>query len=418
MPDKAVHWAFVAPERPDVPAVARRDWSRNAIDRFILARLDKEKIAPSPEADRATLLRRVSLDLTGLPPTPAESAAFLADRAPDAYERVVDRLLASPHYGERWGRHWLDVARYADSNGYTIDAPRPIWKYRDWVIDALNRDMPFDQFTIEQLAGDLLPDATRDQKIATGFHRNTQINEEGGIDPEQFRVESVVDRVNTTGTVLLGLTVGCASATTTSSTRFTQREYYQLFAFFNSTVDDGHGKADPGGTLEFPGEVQAPEALRRELDEARGDLDRYLNTHAPAAVVWAAALDGPARLKLGATAREAIGRTLDQLTLAQKRALYAAFPGATPEFRTSNAALARLERREPKPVTTLVMPELPQPRESVIFIKGDFTRRGDPVAPGTPGDSPAARAAAGSRAQPPRPRALARRAGATRSPRA
>ncbi len=331
VPDKAVHWSFVAPVRPDVPAVARRDWSRTVVDRFILARLEKEKIAPAPEADRATLLRRVSLDLTGLPPTPAELAAFLADRAPEAYERAVDRLLASPHYGERWARLWLDVARYADSNGYSIDAPRQMWKYRDWVIAALNRDQPYDQFVVEQLAGDLLPAATRDQRVATGFHRNTQINQEGGIDPEQFRVESVIDRVSTFGTAFLGLTVGCAQCHDHKFDPIPQREYYQLFAFFNNTVDDGHGKANPGGTLEFPGEVQTPESLRRELDEARGDLDRYLNTHGPAAVVWAAALEGPARLKLGATARDAIGRTLDQLTFAEKRALYAAFPGATPD---------------------------------------------------------------------------------------
>jgi mono/diheme cytochrome c family protein len=388
VPDKAVHWSFVAPVRPDVPAVARRDWSRTVVDRFILARLEKEKIAPAPEADRAALLRRVSLDLTGLPPTPAESAAFLADRAPDAYERAVDRLLASPHYGERWARLWLDVARYSDSNGYSIDAPRQMWKYRDWVVAALNRDQPYDQFVVEQLAGDLLPAATRDQRVATGFNRNTQINQEGGIDPEQFRVESVMDRVSTFGSAFLGLTVGCAQCHDHKFDPIPQRDYYQLYAFFNSTVDDGHGKATPGGTLEFPGEVQAPESLRHELDEARGDLDRYLNTYGPAAVAWAAALDGPARLKLGATARDAVGRPFDQLTFAEKRALYAAFPGATPEFRTNNAALARLERREPKPITTLVMSELPQPRESVIFIKGDFTRRGERVAPGTPGILP------------------------------
>lgn len=387
-PDKATHWSFVAPVRPDVPVVARRDWPRTDIDRFILARLEQEKIAPAAGADRATLLRRVSLDLTGLPPTPAELAAFLADPAPDAYERAVDRLLASPHYGERWARLWLDVARYADSNGYSIDAPRQMWKYRDWVVAALNRDQPYDQFVVEQLAGDLLPAATRDQRVATGFNRNTQINQEGGIDPEQFRVESVMDRVSTFGTAFLGLTVGCAQCHDHKFDPIPQRDYYQLYAFFNSTVDDGHGQSTPGGTLEFPGEVQVPEDLRRELDEARGELERYLDTHALAAVVWATALDGPARLKLGATAREAVGRPYAQLTFAQKRALYAAYPGATPEFRASSAALARLERREPKPITTLVMSELPQPRESVIFIKGDFTRRGDRVAPGTPGVLP------------------------------
>jgi hypothetical protein len=195
------HWSFRKPTRPPEPGVKRAGWARNAVDRFVLARLERDGLAPSAEAARETLLRRVHLDLTGLPPTPPEVDAFLADATPDAYEKVVDRLLASPAYGERWGKHWLDGARYADSNGYSIDGPREIWKYRDWVIDAFNRDLPFDRFTVEQLAGDLLPDATTEQKIATGFHRNTMINQEGGIDPEQFRIEAVLDRVGTTGTV-------------------------------------------------------------------------------------------------------------------------------------------------------------------------------------------------------------------------
>jgi mono/diheme cytochrome c family protein len=241
------HWAFQPPKRPPVPAVKDTKWPRNAIDHFLLARLEREGIRPSPEADRVTLLRRVSLDLLGLPPSPEEVSAFLNDRRPDAYERVVERLLASPHYGERWGRHWLDLARYADSNGYSIDSPRTIWPYRDWVINALNKDMPFDQFTVEQLAGDLLPDATREQKIATGFHRNTLTNEEGGIDPEQFRVEAVLDRVNTTASVWLGLTFGCAQCHNHKYDPFRQREYYQMFAFFNNQDEENLplGAPDP-----------------------------------------------------------------------------------------------------------------------------------------------------------------------------
>jgi mono/diheme cytochrome c family protein len=228
------HWAFVKPRRLQRPAVRHAAWVRNAIDAFVLARLEKEGLTPSPPAAKETLLRRVSLDLTGLPPTIEEIDAFLADSNPDAYERVVERLLASPAYGERWARHWLDAARYADSNGYSLDRPRSIWPYRDWVIQALNADMPFDQFTIEQLAGDLLPGATLEQKIATGFHRNTQINEEGGIDPEQFRVEAVIDRVGTTGTVWLGLTIACAQCHNHKFDPLSQKEYYQLFAFFNN----------------------------------------------------------------------------------------------------------------------------------------------------------------------------------------
>jgi hypothetical protein len=246
---KITHWSFQPVKRPDVPAIRNPQSAiRNPLDAFIVARLEQEGLKASPETDRATLLRRLALDLTGLPPTPEEIDAFVTDRRPDAYERQVDRLLASPHYGERWGRHWLDLARYADSNGYSIDSPRTIWPYRDWVIAALNRDLPFDQFTIEQLAGDLLPEATTDQKVATGFHRNTQINEEGGIDPEQFRVEAVVDRVNTTGAVWMGLTIACCQCHSHKYDPLTQREYYQLFAFFNNQDEPNLslGGSDPG----------------------------------------------------------------------------------------------------------------------------------------------------------------------------
>jgi hypothetical protein len=229
------HWAFQPVRRSSPPSVRMQTWLRNDIDRFILARLEKEGLAPAPEADRATLLRRLSLDLLGLPPSVEEVEAFERDRAPGAYERVVDRLLASPHYGERWGRHWLDLARYADSDGYEKDTGRPwAWRYRHWVIDALNRDLPCDQFLVEQLAGDLLPGATTEQKIATGFHRNTLTNKEGGVDREQFRVEQVVDRVNTTARALLGVTLACAQCHDHKYDPFTQREYYRLFAFFNS----------------------------------------------------------------------------------------------------------------------------------------------------------------------------------------
>ena len=204
------HWAFQQPALAPLPAIRNAAWTSGPIDAFILARLEAAGLAPSAEAERPTLIRRAHLDLIGLPPTPAEVDDYLADRTPDAYERLVDRLLASPHYGERWGRHWLDMARYADSNGYTRDFGRQIWKYREWVIEAINRGQPFDQFTIEQIAGDMLPAATESQLVATGFHRNTLVNEEGGTDQEQFRVEAVVDRVSTTGSVFLGLTVGCA----------------------------------------------------------------------------------------------------------------------------------------------------------------------------------------------------------------
>ncbi|QDU62099.1 Planctomycete cytochrome C [Planctomycetes bacterium Pan216] len=231
------HWAFNAPDDPKIPTKvgAHGERIRNPIDNFILSRLSKEGIAPSPEADRPTLIRRLSLDLLGLLPKPEEVDAFVDDQRPDAYERLVERLLASPHFGERWGRHWLDLARYADSDGYEKDNARPwAWRYREWVINAINSDLPYDQFTVEQIAGDLLPDPTLDQKVATGFHRNTLTNREGGIDREEDRVKNTVDRANTTGTVWMGLTVGCAQCHSHKYDPITQREYYGFYAFFNS----------------------------------------------------------------------------------------------------------------------------------------------------------------------------------------
>jgi hypothetical protein len=244
---KSDHWSFQPVRRPDPPAVRNTAWVRNPIDRFIAAVLEREKIAPSPEADKATLLRRLHLDLTGLPPAPGELAGFLADRRANAYEAAVDRLLASPHYGEKWARHWLDLARYADSDGYESDLFRPhAWRYRHWVIDALNRDMPFDQFTIEQIAGDLLPGASTDQMVATGFHRNTLTNREGGVDTEEFRVEQVLDRTNTVGVVWLGLTVGCAQCHDHKYDPISQKDYYALAAFFNTAIEQDIEAPLPG----------------------------------------------------------------------------------------------------------------------------------------------------------------------------
>ncbi|HJQ26985.1 MAG TPA: DUF1553 domain-containing protein [Blastocatellia bacterium] len=229
------HWAWVAPQRSPLPSVSDAAWPRNAIDHFILARLDREGLKPSPEADRVTLLRRLSLDLVGLPPTPEEVAAFVNDKSKDAYEKQVERLLTSPHYGERWGRHWLDAARYADSDGYEKDKPRQVWFYRDWLIKALNRDMPYDRFVIEQIAGDLLPNATQDQIVATGFLRNSMINEEGGVDPEQFRMEAMFDRMDAVGKSILGITIQCAQCHNHKYDPLKQEEYYRMFAFLNGS---------------------------------------------------------------------------------------------------------------------------------------------------------------------------------------
>ncbi|HET6422515.1 MAG TPA: DUF1549 domain-containing protein, partial [Planctomycetaceae bacterium] len=228
------HWAYVAPKPSPLPQVTQTLWPRNEIDVFILAQLEKEGLKPSPEADRYALIRRVSLDLLGIPPTVEEADAFARDTDPLAYERLVDRLLASPQYGERWARRWLDLARYADTNGYEKDRVRSMWPYRDWVIKTLNADMPYDQFTVEQLAGDLLPNATQSQQIATGFHRNTMINEEGGIDPLEFRFHAMTDRIATTGAVWLGLTVGCAQCHTHKYDPIYHTDYYGLMAFLNN----------------------------------------------------------------------------------------------------------------------------------------------------------------------------------------
>lgn len=232
---KQKHWAFVPPVRPALPAVKDAKWSRNPIDRFVLAKLDAEGLKPSPEADKATLLRRVSLDLTGLPPTPEEVDAFVKDKSPRAYEKQVDRLLASPHYGEKWARMWLDAARYADSDGYEKDKPRFVWFFRDWVINAFNRNLPYNEFIIDQLAGDLLPNATQDQKVATGYLRNSMINEEGGVDPEQFRMEAMYDRMDAIGKGMLGVTIQCAQCHNHKYDPLQQEEYYRIFAFLNNS---------------------------------------------------------------------------------------------------------------------------------------------------------------------------------------
>lgn len=265
-PARSSHWAFQPVQRPRLPDVQRRDWVRNPIDAFVLARLQAEGIEPSPEASKATLLRRVSLDLTGLPPTPTELKNFLADNRPDAYERAVDRLLASPHYGEKWARPWLDLARYADSDGYEKDLVRPwAWRYRNWVIDALNNDMPFDRFMLEQFAGDLLPNATVDQKVATGFHRNVLTNREAGVDRTEARFEQNINRTNTISTVFLGLTAGCAQCHNHKYDPISQRDYYSLFAYVNN-LEENDIEAP------MPGEVGPYMRARTEYDEKRTAL--------------------------------------------------------------------------------------------------------------------------------------------------
>lgn len=267
------HWSFIPPKRPPLPEVALKDWPKNPIDYFILERLEEEGLKPAPEADKRTLIRRVTLDLTGLPPTPREVRDFVNDDSPDAYEKVVDRLLASPHYGEHMARMWLDLARYADTNGYHIDNERYMWRWRDWVIEAFNRNQPFDEFTVEQLAGDLLPNPSLSQLMATGFNRNHMINFEGGAIPEEYRVQYVIDRLDTTSTVWMGLTVSCAQCHDHKFDPISQREFYQMFAFFNSVPEEGldgrNGNAKPFVKAPLPEQRERLAELEAEVERVR-----------------------------------------------------------------------------------------------------------------------------------------------------
>ncbi len=364
------HWSFLPLSKEPPPPVKDAAWGRNGLDRFILARLEREGIAPSPEADRATLIRRVSLDLTGLLPSPEETEAFIRDASPDAYEKLVERLLASPHFGERWGRHWLDQARYADSNGYSIDGERTMWPYRDWVIKALSDDVPFDRFTIEQLAGDLLPNPTKAQLIATGFHRNTLINQEGGTDAEQFRVEAAIDRVNTTGAVWLGLTVGCAQCHSHKFDPISQREFYELFAFFNQ----GEDKNSVGATVSvLRGELfgkpvkVAPSTPAADLAklQAAWEAKELPTLEKKAKLDPQTPREKFAELK-GAQALVAALRVLPvERAAEEKKVVQAAFEKAEPKAK---------KKPDPNVATAMVMRDLKQPRETFLLTRGDFTR--------------------------------------------
>jgi mono/diheme cytochrome c family protein len=399
---KPVHWSFQKIQRPSLPAVSNREWPRNDIDRFILARLDKEGITPSPEASKITLLRRVSLDLTGLPPTPEERRAFLADNRPDAYERLVDRLLDSPHYGEKWARYWLDLARYADSDGYEKDRSRPwAWRYRQWVIDALNRDLPFDEFTIQQLAGDLLPNRNLDTLVATGFNRNTLTNREGGTDPEQFRDEQVLDRAATLGTVWMGLTVGCAQCHNHKYDPITQKEFYQLSAFFN-TEEEVNIQAP------MPGELGPYLAARPEFDrKKKALLEEYKIPEAQA--------DYESKLREAATnpghhedwdfaygefthtvdnARKVLFLDPAKRSEVQQTAILDVFLGSCGNLypkehcdelkvREVRTKLNELIARLPPVSYAPVLLENDKPPKTYIHIKGDWREHGEEVQPGT-----------------------------------
>ncbi len=374
------HWAFIPPAKTEPPIAENNDaLQHNAVDAFIQARLKQAGLAPSPAADPITLMRRVSLDLTGLPPSIAEVDTFLKvfEQNPEtAYGELVDRLLHSPHHGERWGRWWLDQARYADSNGYSVDAPRSIWKYRDWVVDALNNDLPFDQFTVEQLAGDLLPNATVAQQVATGFHRNTPINQEGGIDLEQFRIDSVFDRVATTGTVWLGLTIGCCQCHDHKFDPIKHDEYYQFFAFFNQ-------QDEPSLTV-YPPDVDVA-ALNGEKKQLETALAKVMDDFADEFDKWESGLTEPLRKQLSKDVQKTLATDKKKRNTSQRIELFSQSPCANDQaFIQHRERIQQIDKLLESGVTTFVMKEQAQPRKTTVFIKGDFTRPDKEVTCGTP----------------------------------
>ena len=440
------HWSLVVPRRPPLPAVTKASWVRNAIDYFVLARLEKEGLSPGPEADRTTLIRRVTLDLTGLPPTPAEVDAFLADSSPDAYVKLVDRLLQSPRYGERMAVDWLDAARYADTNGFQVDRDREMWPWRDWVVDAFNRNLPFDRFTVEQLAGDLLPNPTRGQRIAAGMHRNSMLNEEGGIIPEEFLAEAVADRVETTSTIWLGLTVGCARCHDHKYDPLSQKEYYRLFAFFNNTSETGIGdflvdfKRSAPPYLVLPTQSQQEKldrlaaaitdvekrfaAAGRALASEQAAWEKTLASAKPPG--WVVLDPHATRSKGGASPvkqaglptraegvnppksgspqlPESVGRALaiaaekrDDKQNAELRDYYRQHVSPTIKRLEDQITRLRSERTEleKRLPTMMVMAELPKPRETYVLIRGQYDKKGEEVGPATPVNLPPMAAAA------------------------
>ncbi len=373
------HWAYVPPVRPEPPAVSNPAWPRNAIDNFILARLDREAIEPAAPADRATLLRRAALDLTGLPPSVAEVDQFIDDPHPDAFGRAVDRLLASQSFGERWAAMWLDLGRYGDSQGYIHDPPRTIWRWRDWLIGALNANVPYDRMTIEMLAGDLLPGTTTSQIIATGFHRNTTNNTEGGANTEEYRHASVVDRVNTTMQVWMGTTYGCAQCHTHKYDPITQKEYYQVFAVFNGTADAN--SEEPTIEVARVGCESQYAAARTEVDKAQARLEAETARVDAELAAWTEAVD-----KAGLP--EDIGKILempaDQRTAEQTNKLNAHHRTLSSEWSAADAALKeRQTALERVSTTTLVMRAGPV-RATHVALRGNFRALGEAVEPGVP----------------------------------
>jgi len=374
-PTQNMHWAYRPLASPAAPQVHLSSWVMNPIDQFVLAKLEGLGLSPSPEADRYTLLRRLNLDLIGLLPTIEEVDEFVSDPGAEAYESIVDRLLNSPHFGERWGRHWLDMARYADSDGYEKDNPRPdAYLWRDWVIDAINADMPFDQFTIEQIAGDLLPDATQKQRLATAFHRQTLTNTEGGADQEQFRVEACFDRTETTGAVWLGLTVGCARCHSHKYDAISQREYYQLFAFYNN--GDEQTFAVPKSDEEIHQYQIALASHEVAVANAQIALRDAQKTLGPAFAKW----EQEDSTNVPKNVAKLLKLAADQRNQGQSQELLDYFSGIEPSTKTFADKLIALKKQEPaKPehAVRIISQRAKDLRKTFVLRRGEFL---EPVA--------------------------------------
>lgn len=391
--DFARHWSYVPPTRPDVPKVRQDGWPRNAIDHFVLARLEAKGLEPESEADRLTLARRVSLDLIGVPPTWEAAAAFATDERPHAYQRFVDKLLADPRFGERWARVWLDLARYADSAGYADDPPRTIWAYRDYVIDSLNASKPFDEFTVEQIAGDLLPEPTEEQLIATAFHRNTKTNNEGGTNDEEFRNVAVVDRVNTTMAAWMGTTMACAQCHTHKYDPITQEEYFQFFAFFNNTQDAD--KKDERPVLELWSEKQRDQRrkLRRQIDKVDA---RLAKREAEAGTGQAADVQAVAGNDAAVSAAPTQQDAIEKAGASDRKQRRSGSAEATDDSGNDERPADPLKRRRDrlakqlasiKPVTTVpILRQLDgeKQRTTRVQIRGNYRSTAQQVSEGTP----------------------------------
>lgn len=380
------HWAFVPPKRPTVSSPAGKSWARNPIDHFLLARMEREGLKPSPEADRYTLARRLALDLTGLPPTVEMVDRFVNDKSTDAYEKYVDQLMNLPAYGERWAHVWLDLARYADSNGFATDNARTIWKYRDWVVDSINKNQPFDRFTIDQIAGDMLPNATQEQILATAFHRNTLTNDEGGTSDEEFRAAAVVDRVNTTLQVWMGITMACAQCHNHKYDPISQEEYFRMYAIFNQTEDSDKSDNSPNMIVISEADQKKKLELEAVIAKFEKELLAANPMHDEAQAKWEQ--DKKATDKAPAPIKKILALDAKKRSEAQKAEVSKYFRATLPEFKAIADQLiaSRKQYDAVKGVPTPIMKELPVTKQRVtkIHVRGNFLDLGVEVKPGVP----------------------------------